>query len=240
MVELRSDFRTTAMAYYAWSRSPRAAHVLAFALAQFIDPEFRWITIRESSGAPSEEEGWVDALVPRDRVLEPLTDREMGQTPPLARETYRALLRPEGETNERVALDHFFLLPQRLQRLLDESPTTRGPRVVVCANTNRVRDFYPSDPERLRAYTDVFPRIGFSMITTSIPPPYKGRYAFDIVLRLDVGESAQWRSAQLVIEKGMRSGEFQTGATIPSEQMPWYLEAGDAVERALAGSKGRP
>jgi len=240
MVELPSEFRTSAMAYYVWSRSPRAAHVLGFALARFIDPAFRWITIRESSGAPSEEEGWVGSLLPRDRILEPLTDREMGQSPPLGRETYRSLLRPEGETNERIALDHFFLLPPRLQRLLDEGPTGRGPRVVVCANTNRVRDFYPSDPERLRAYTDVFPRTGFSMITTSIPPPYKGRYAFDIVLRLDVGESAQWRSAQLVVEKGMRSGEFQTGATIPAGAMPWYLEVGDAAERALAGPKGRP
>lgn len=238
MAELPPEFRTSPMAYYVWSRSPRAAHVLAFAIARFIDPAFRWITVRESSGAPSEEEAWVHALLPDERILNPLTSVEMSRSPRVPRETYDALLRPEGASStERIALDHFFLLPPRLQGIFDESPTVRGPRVVVCANTNRVRDFYPADPDRLRAYTDIFPRTGLSMITTSIPPPYKGRYAFDVVLRLDVADAAEWRGAHLVVEKGMRSGEFHTGATIAPDRLPWYLEMGDAIEKALTLSK---
>ncbi|HYB78040.1 MAG TPA: hypothetical protein VEE83_05095 [Thermoplasmata archaeon] len=234
MVELPPEFRTTPMAYYVWSRSPRAAHVVAFAIANFVDPVFRWITIRESSGAASEEEAWIRAMLPRERILDPLTEREMGTSPRLSRETYDALIRPNGASSDRIALDHFFLLPQRLQRLFDEPQSGHGPRVVVCANTNRVRDFYPTDPERLRAYTDVFPRTGFSMITTSSPPPYKGRYAFEVVLRMDVDRASEWQDARLVVERGVRTGEFRTGATIPAERLAWYLETGRAVEKALS------
>jgi len=233
MVELPREFRTTPAAYYVWSRSSRAAHLVAFAIAQFVDPAFRWLSIREPHGAASEEEAWVSALLPPDRILDPLTEQEMGQSR-VPRRTYDSLLRADGATGERIALDHFFLLPQRLQGILDEAPVGRGPRVVVCANTNRVRDFYPSDPERLHAYTDVFPHLGISMITTSIPPPYRGRYAFDYVLRLDVATADQWREATLVVEKGMRSGELRTGVSVPSRDLPWYLGMGSSVEGALA------
>jgi len=234
MVELPTEFRTTPLAYYIWSRNPRAAHVLAFVIARHVDPEFRWISIREASGRPSDEESWVRRLMPADRILDPLSDTEMGQGPRPPRAAFDALIRPEGAANERIALDHFFLLPPRLQRMLDESSPSSSPRTVVVANTNRVRDFYPTDPDRLRAYTEVFPRSGFSMITTSIPPPYNGRYGFDVVLRMDVGLTQSWSEAHLVVEKGLRSGKFRTGSTFPPEEMPWYLELGTAVEKALA------
>lgn len=234
MVELPPEFRTTPLAYYLWSRSPRAAHVLAFAVAKFVDPSFRWMTIRGSATQPSEEEGWVRRLLPESRILAPLAESELGQGPQLSKETFDSLIRPEGAAMERIALDHFFLLPLRLQRILDETNPSPGPRAVVVANTNRVRHIYPTDPERLRAYTDVFPRSGLSMITTSIPPPYEGRYGFDIVLRLDVPSAAEWRSAHLVVEKGLRSGEFRTGATLSSDKLPWYLEMGTAIEKTRA------
>jgi len=233
MVELPTEFRTTPLAYYVWSRSPRAAHVLAFVIARHVDPAFRWISIRESAGQPSEEESWVHRLMPADRVLDPLSEAEMGQGPRLPKAAFQAMVRPEGAANERIALNHFFLLPPRLQRILDENTPSSSPRTVVVANTNRVRDFYPTDPDRLRAYTEVFPRSGFSMITTSSPPPYNGRYGFDIVLRMDVGLNQGWRAAHLVVEKGLRSGKFRTGTTLPPEEMPWYLEMGATVEKVL-------
>lgn len=231
MVELPPEFRTTPLGYYVWSRSPRAGHVLAFAIAKFVDPAFRWMSIRESSSVPAEEERWVHQLLPEDRILEPLSPSDLGKSPRVPRTTFDAMIRPEGAAAERIALDHFFLLPERVQRILDEPTSSSLPRVVVVANTNRVRDFYPTDPDRLRAYTDVFPRTGISMITTSIPPPYKGRYGFDIVLRLDVASTSDWRNAHLVVEKGTRSGDFRTGVTLSSDQLPAYLEMGTTVEK---------
>lgn len=230
MVELPPEFRTTPLGYYVWSRSPRAGHLLAFAIASFVDPKFRWMSIREAPSHPSDEEAWVRRLLPENRVLEPLSGADLGTTPQVPRKTFDALLRPEGAATERIALDHFFLLPERLQRLFDESNPSPGPRAVVVANTNHVREFYPADPERLRAYTDVFPRCGFSMIATSIPPPYKGRYGFNVVLRLDVTHASDWRDAHLVVEKGLRSGDFCTGATLSTAQLPWYLKMGTTVE----------
>ena len=231
MVDLPPEFRTTPLGYYVWSRSSRAGHVLAFAIARFIDPSFRWISIRASPDAPSEEERWVRRLLPGNRVIDPLVGSELSKSRRVPRRTFDALIRTEGAASERIALDHFFLLPERLQSILDETSASSTPRALVVSNTNRVREFYPTDPERLRAYTDVFPRIGISMITTSIPPPYRGRYGFDVVLRIDVANAAEWRKAQLVVEKGLRSGEFRTGATLPTDQLPWYLETGATVEK---------
>lgn len=233
MVELPPEFRTTPLGYYVWSRSPRAGHLLAFAVARFIDPAFRWLSIREKPDALSEEEAWVRRLLPADRILDPISGADLGKTPRPPRQVFNSMVRPEGAAAERIALDHFFLLPQRLQALLDETSASLGPRVVVVANTNRVREFYPADPERLRAYTDVFPRTGISMITTSIPPPYRARYGFNVVLRLDVASASDWREAHLVVEKGPHSGPFRTGVTIPAANLPWYLEIGATVDKTL-------
>lgn len=233
MVDLPPEFRTTPLGFYAWSRSPRAGHVVAFVIGQFIDPRFRWMSIREAPATPSEEERWVGRLLPTERIIEPLAPSELGQGPRLRRQTFNALIRPDGAGTERIALDHFFLLPERLQAILDEPSSAPVPRAVVVSNTNRVREFYPTDPERLRAYTDVFPRSGISMITTSVPPPYRGRYGFDIVLRLDVTTVSDWRSAHLVVEKGLRSAEFATGAVFPASELAGYLAAGTTIEKSL-------
>jgi hypothetical protein len=231
MVELPSEFRTTPLGYYVWSGSPRAAHLLAFVIAHHVDPGFRWVSVRESPTVPAGEEEWLHRLLPENRILEPVSPADLGRARRVPRTTFDSMIRPEGAGAERIALDHFFLLPARIQRILDEPPTSTRPRVVVVSNTNWVRDFYPTDPDRLRAYTDVFPRIGFSMITTSSPPPYKGRYGFDVVLRVDVAKPSEWRKAQLVVEKGLRSGDFRTGVTFSSDQLRAYIEMGEAVEK---------
>jgi hypothetical protein len=232
MVDLPQAFRTTAFSYYVWSRSRRAGHVLAYAIAKFADPTFRWMTIRELATEPSVEEGWVRRLIPESRIIPPFSDAEFVTEPQISKGTFDSLIRPNGAAADRAALDHFFLLPRRLQRVFDEYGAFPAPRFLVVANTNRVRQFYPTNPDRLRAYTDIFPRNGFSMITTSIPPPYEGRHGFGIVLRLNVDSAEEWRAADLVVEKGLPTGEFRTGATFSSKQIPWYLEAGAEIEKA--------
>ena len=230
MVDLPPEFRTTPLAYYVWSRSPRAAHIVAFAIGRHVDAAFRWITVRESKDAVSEEEGWVGRMLPAGRVLAPISEGDLGQGPRVAKSTFDSMVQREGSTDDRLALDHFFLLPPRLQRILDEEFSGDTPRTIVVANTNRIRPLYPKDPDAIRAYTDVFPRSGFSIITTSVPPPYSGRYGFDIVFRVDVGSTGDWRAAHLVVEKGLRRGDFSTGATLPAEKIPWYTELGTEIE----------
>jgi|SRR5271157_186569 len=233
MVDLPPEFRTTPFSYYVWSRSRRAGHVLAFAIAKFIDPSFRWITVRETAAEPSVEEPWVHRILPDAQIPVPVSVTDLGQGPRVPRETFDSTIRPEGALTERVALDHFLLLPPRIQHMLDEGEASSTPRAIVVANTNRVRLFYPSDPDRLRAFMEVFPRNGISIITTSLPPPYEGRYGYSIALRLDVESADEWRRAHLVVEKGLLSGDLRTGASFPSEELPWFLEAGTAIEKAV-------
>ena len=233
MVDLPPEFRTTPFSYYVWSRSRRAGHVLAFALAKFVDPSFRWMTIREfGDGTLGRGDLGATASCLKPGFF-PIHGRRVRDRTPNPEETFESMIRPEGTGAERTALDHFFLLPTRLQRILDEVHAPRGLRSSSVANTNRIRQFYPADPERLRASTDVFPRNGSPMITTSIPPPYEGRHGFNIVLRLDVDSTEEWRMAHLVVEKGLLSGDLRTGALFTSAELPWYFEAGAAIEKAV-------
>lgn len=231
MVDLPPEFRSTPLSYYVWSRSWRAGHVLAFAIAQFIDPAFRWISIRKAPAEASDEEPWVRRLLPRSRVGGPVAATEFGAGPRVPRETVESVFRPEGATDERTALGFFLLLPPQLQEILDEKPSA-GVRAIVLANTRRIRVLYPDDPGRIRVMMEAFPRIGFSVITTSTPPPFEGRYGYSIALRMDPDSAEEWRPAELVVEKGLPSGDLRTGATIRSEDLPWYLEAGAAIDKA--------
>jgi hypothetical protein len=232
MVDLPPEFRTTPFSCYVWSRSRRAGHVLAFALARFIDPAFRWITIRESTAEPSAEETWVAQVLPKAQVLPPVAVSDFGAGPRVSRESFSSLFRAEGTVAERTALSYFLLLPPQLQAIMDEEAASPGTRAIVLANTNRIRALYPTDAGRIRVMMEVFPRNGFSVITTSMPPPYQGRYGYSIAFRMDVDSAEEWRRARLVVEKGLPSGELRTGATFSSEELPWYLDAGSAIESA--------
>lgn len=232
MVELPLEFRTAGRSYHLWGRSSHAGHVLAFALAKFGDESFRWLSVRDSPAQPTEEEEWVRSLLPENRVLAPLSSLELTPGRPVSKEVLDSLIRTDGETSERTSLDHYLLLPPRLQNLLDEVDARSPLRAIVVANAERIQRFYPTDPGRMRPFADVFSRHGISMISTSLPPPYEGRYAFDIVLRIDGSSTGDWRSGRLVVEKGLRSGEFRTGSTYSLEELPWYTKAGTAIERA--------
>lgn len=233
MVELPAEFRSKPRSYYVWSRSRRAGHALALTLGSFADPSFRWISVRESATQQAEEEAWVYRLLPVSRVLAPLTSAELRPGPQVSRETFDALVRPDGATEDRTTLDHYLRLPPRLQGLLHEDEATTGPRFIVVANSDRIRQLYPIDPGRLRPFTRVFSRSGLSLVTTSIPPPYEGRYAFDIVFRLDVDSAEEWRAGPLIVEKGLGSGEFRTGATFPITELSGYLQTATEIERAM-------
>lgn len=225
MVELPEEIRVNAVSCYVWSRSPRAAHVLALALARFVDPTFRWLTVREESGRPAEEESWVRRLLPADRILPPVSPDELRSPRPVAGDVVKALIRADGEESERTALDHYLLLPVALQQLLDPGGPGPAVRAVVVANTERIRRLYPSDAGRMRPFAGVFSQHGLSMISTALPPPYEGRYAFDLVLRVDL-DTSDWNRGRLVVEKGQLSREFATGATLDLADLPWFLAAG--------------
>jgi len=228
MVELPEELRTGAVSGYVWSRSPRAAHAIALAVARFIDPAFQWLTVREDPGRPSEEESWVHHLLPAVRILPPVAPNDLHSPNPVSRETVSALLRVEADESERTALDHYLLLPPALQELLDSGRSREGVRAVVVANTERIRRLYPTDAGRMRPFAEVFSQHGLSMISTALPPPYEGRYAFDLVLRVDL-DSSDWRKGRLVVEKGHASRGFTTGATLDLGELPWYIAAGDWI-----------
>ena len=232
MVEPPTEFQTRPQSYYVWSRSRRAGHVLALGLGRFIDTEFRWQTVRDSEQQVSEEEDWVKRLIPAKRLLQPLTSASLRPGPRVTAATFDSLLTTEGRAEERASIEHFLLLPPRLQEFVDEADASGRPRAIVVTNTDRIRQFYPTDPGRLRPFTAVFSRYGLSVIATSVPPPYEGRYGFDVVLRFDVDGDELWSKGQLVVEKGTAAGSFRTGSTLDAKDLPWFHDAGELVERA--------
>lgn len=232
MVELPEELRNASLSFYLWSRSPRAGHTLALAIGRFVDPSFEWLSVREERSHPSEEESWVRRLLPEGRILASMSAGELHGGSHVSKETLNSMVRPDGTTAERTSLEHYFLLPTSFQSLLDEAGPLGAVRVIVVSNTERLARLYPSDPGEMRPFADVFSRHGLTMISTAVPPPYAGRYAFDIVLRVDVDSVEDWRAGRLVVEKGLSFGEYRTGATFSLQQLPWYLEAGEQIERA--------
>lgn len=232
MVELPQALRTRPLSFYVWSRSRRAGHALAYAIGAFLDPEFRWLTLRESETKAAEDEAWVRKLLPVGRILPPLAPSDMREGPRVSSQTMGQLVRPGGPAEEREELEHFLLLPSRLQDLLDLVDDPHRTRAVVVANTDRIRRLAPNDPGGLRPFTALFSRFGLSVIATDVPPPFRSRYAFDIVLRLDIESDEGWRTGQIVVEKGLPSGDIRTGAASTARETPWYLEAAAAIDRA--------
>lgn len=233
MVELPTDFRNRPHSFYVWSRSRRAGHLLALSVGRFIDPRFRWQTLRETHGRPSEEEAWVPVVVPAERVFPPLCRTDLRPGTPVTRATFDQMLRRESSSADRHRLERLLLLPEQLQGYLDEVESADQPRAIVVTNTDRIGELTPAEPEQLRGFTDLFSGSGISLIATAVPPPFPGRYGFDIVLRYDIDTPDDWRTGQLVVEKGLPSGAFRTGSTIAIGELPWYLECGSAVERAV-------
>lgn len=187
-----------------------------WALARAVNPAPFWFDIR-APGRPADpgtptELGWVDPA--RLAVIESSEARP--QRPPGPR-ALSSVVRTDESGAELTDLTEFLRLPARLQELVSASPRPVERPVLVVANSDRVRPFYPRDAGGVRRILDVLVHQGFSAIFTATPPPGPGRMAFDLVLEIQEPGTPR---ARLSCEKAPEASGFTAGTVHPLAAFP--------------------
>lgn len=222
------EFRAEAHSYFVWGTDRTAANLLAHALAAFIDPAFLWLSFREFPDRPTPDEAWVTRTLPQERRLAGAEKPAAGEKPPGEVVDRWVVIWPGQAT---VPLVDFLRTPERFRALVPSPADPAAPRVLVAANTDRVRSSSPSETEAIGALDVQWSSSGVSVIRTAVPPAFAGRFGCDIVLRVDVPSPDDRRYGTLTVEKGLAGGRFQGGQGVPLYALAPY-------QRTLSAHRG--
>lgn len=182
---------------------------IAYALASVLDPEFRWTDVRMQGEVLAESDPLSREVISADR-LSLVRASELAPDHSRANMAVSAVIRgDETPENLRRLLD-FLRLPERSQQALSRAVPADRPRVLVMSNAHRLVGYYP-----VRIVGPLLRAIvasGVIVIMTFADAPTEGRFAFDVVLHLQVHPSGKWRQARLRVEKGLPEGPFRMGS----------------------------
>lgn len=209
------EFRLRALSYYVWGPDRTAANLMAHALAAHADPAFCWMSVREDPRRTTADETWMARLLPPSRRLAAVGAEELRPGEPVAPAVLWTVIRPDNPARETERLVDFLRMPERFRAAMEAVEPGTGLRLVVVANTDRIRAYYPADPEAIGALNALWTERGISVVGTSVPPAFPGRFGFDVVLRVEVGSPDDRRYGTLTVEKGLGGGRFQSGQSIP-------------------------
>lgn len=201
---------------------------VALALASSADPGFLWLDVRALGGLVADTDPLSGHVIPPER-LAVLRPSALTPDDTKANIGVSAVVRAdEPPENLQILLD-FLRLPERTQARLSEMVASGQPRVAVLSNAHRLGGYYPV--ESIGPMLRAIQATGVISLFTFADAPNDGRFAFDIVLRLEGRDPKAWRQATLRVEKGLESGPFRTDTT-------YRLAELDPVAKVLAGHLG--
>lgn len=181
---------------------------VAYALAYFQDPHFRWIAVRTTGEVLSDLDPLARNAIPSDqvRVVHP---SEFSPDHSTANIAVSGVIRgDELPENVEILLD-FLRLPKRTQAALSSNGPDSRPRTYVLSNAHRLGSYYPI--ATVRPFLRAIQAAGATTIMTFADAPNDGRLAFDVVIHVTGHDVQNWRQATLNVEKGLSSGPLQTG-----------------------------
>ncbi len=234
-MRLPADLSAAPVSVYLWGSSRRAVNVLAHTLAHSVDDGFLWLSIRAEDTIVTEDELWQSRLLGPGRLLPSVAPEDLrpdhAGSNLAAWTTIRATGNAEG--GDLGSLLDFLRLPARLKGVAEEIELQRERRCLVVTNTERVRPFYPTEPEGLRPFCRALTSRGVSLIVTSVLPANPGRFAFDLVARVENFPDEAWRTGRVAIEQGFAAPPLRSGASIDLAELPEYRYAAESIDRAL-------
>lgn len=216
-------------ATFLWGDSRAVVNRVLFAVAHANDSGAFWLDLRgpreESGGESPLDLGWI----PADRqyvVDQPEDARPQDALGNLALFT---VIRSDEPPTALSRISDFLRLPSVAQEILSRSSPGEGHQVVAVANSDRVRRYYPTTPEGVRAVLEPFLEASVHPIFGARSPVGEGRWAFEFVFEVRARTLSSWEKGELVCEKAPEGSPFRAGTAVPLSRFP-------AIAKALSGT----
>ena len=225
-LELRS-FGRPPSATFLWGGSRPVLLRVLYALVRANDPDFYWLDIRGPAD-PSAEPGPVELGWIPDSSL--FLTREASEARPqdaLGNLAMWTIVRSDEPETVLAQVSDFVRLPPIAQDILSRLGLDGRTRAVAIANSDRVREYYPTTPQGVRPVLDAFLGAQVLPFFAAQGTPGEGRWAFDYVFEVRARDVAHWKDGVLVPEKappgtGFRIGQGQSLASAPD--IAWVFE----------------
>ena len=189
----------------------------AFALA--CDPEPTWVDFRDADAKPDPLGPVRLGKVPSSRLYVAVRSEGRPHAEVPSR-TLWTLIRPDEAKESVLELADFLRLPSRVQEAIGAGGGTGPRRVLVVANTDRVREFYPTTIQGIRPFVLTALRANLVPILTSLPPIVPGYLALDHVFEVRGKSLDDWREGSLYCEQAPAGSEFVPRQTFRLTSIP--------------------
>lgn len=197
---------------------------VAYALARATDPDPTWVDLREGE-VPLDPPGPVElGWIPAERLFF-VEKSDARPQDALANMGLWTVVRSDEPRAVIAEISDFLRLPDPIQAVVGQLTPRDEPPVLVVANTDRVREHYPRDVGGVRPIVETLLRRGAVPIFAGTPPPGAGRFAFDVVLELEIPNVDRWQEGFLRVEQAPEGSTFRTGSSVPLGEMPLVAAA---------------
>jgi hypothetical protein len=197
---------------------------VAYALARANDPHPYWVAVRDPDDrldAPGPLElGWI----PDDHLFV-LSRTEAKPQDAVSNLALWTVVRSDEPDSVIADLTDFLRLPPAVQEALSRYGQENYRPVFVVANTDRVRDYYPTTEAGVRAIVESMLHSGVIPIFTAVGPPGPGRMAFDCVFEVVAPDLQHWREGHLLCERSFEGAPFRSQQKVPLTSVPLIVAA---------------
>ena len=138
------------------------------------------------------------------------------------------LVRDDEPPATLARLSDFLRLPERMQQILAEMPSTSKPGVLAVANMERAMSAFPAST--LPTILDAIAWAGYSLYVGYSGPAPSARTRFAHVLKVDGESPRHWRAAKLTVEGSAPMHGVPAGQPIPLSEIPFVARV---LERAV-------
>jgi hypothetical protein len=209
-----------ATAVYGTSRE--VANRVLYTLASQNDPDFVWVDIRNSK--TSKEAGPAEMKwIPAGRLYLTNTSDDAKPGKGVSTEAIRNVVRSNNPAEEIAPLANFLRLSELTQQIVAQRSEPRNPRVVAFANSERVRDAYPTSPEGVREFLHAFLRAGvhpmFSLVGPRGVVNDSGR-ALDFIFVAEAEDASRWNEGALICVQAPAWTAFRPGQRMALGDLP--------------------
>lgn len=195
-----------------------------FAIASAVNPEFHWVEFspRSAERAPCDPVrlGWIPDgrlwLIDPPHSLRP---DDVSATMPMSK-----LISGDEPSDSRDRFAEFLRLPKLSQEIIASQTPDGHPGVVVVTEAQHAAAAFATN--RIPPILSLHQELGFSVMLGHDSPPGPGRDMFEFVFRLQgEGERLEdWKSYQLICEKGISSGPLRDRRPVPLGEIPLLVE----------------